>query len=42
MPFSSKSRGMKDFEMVLDGVVKHHLNRVISAKSTFCRARISE
>ena len=36
MPFSSKSRGIKDTEMVLDGVMEHRLNLVISANSTFC------
>ena len=37
MPFSPKSRGIKDTEMVLDGAMEHRLNRVISANSTFCR-----
>ena len=37
MPFPTKSRGIKDTEMVLDGAMKHLSDHVISANSTFCR-----
>ncbi len=36
MPYSTRSRGSKDTEMALDDAMRHGLNLVDLANSTFC------